>query len=427
MNREGAAFTLDPVRISHTLKDLEEMGNRFHGTPGEARCRDYLAERFDSVGLENTQLEAFRYLAYEKGSCACRVVSPRPELLKCRPVQFSASGEAEGEAVYLGTAEPADFERIDRLGIDLAGRVVVAHSIAPFLVTPFLAGRGIAAFVNIGEAPDGAVGNFTAALYPPPQKPPWGGRPVPYPAVTVEAQAGRALVSTMTAAFRVVIKVEHECKYVEKTAHNVVGRLPGGSDEQVVIGGHYDSQAEGPCLWDNGTGCASLLEIARLLRGERLARTVTVVGFAVEEVGLWGSVAYVARHATEMSRVVGMANLDAVASRYPAKRTIWSDEAMRDFADESARQVGWHPEILFDARQFQFSDNTPFTDAGVPSCWIWHFPPIHPYYHSSGDVTELVDPMAVALTAGASARVAQRLAEDSCVTLGRAGVGPGSS
>src|SRR3990172_4873531 len=118
-----------------------------------------------------------------------------------------------------------------------------------------------------------------------------------------------------------------------------------------------------------------------------------------------------------------MVNLDTVASRYPAKRTIWSDEAMRDFADESARQVGWDPEVKFDARQFQFSDNSSFTDAGVPSCWIWNFPPIHPYYHTSGDILGLVDPVAVASTAGASARVAQRLAQDSRVTLRREGLG----
>ncbi|HLA80834.1 MAG TPA: M28 family metallopeptidase [Thermoleophilia bacterium] len=423
MNGEGEAITLDPGRILHTLKELDSIGNRYHGTIGEANCRDYLAGRFDAIGLESTRFEAFKYLAYEEESCACRIISPEPKPLECRPVQFSASGAAEGEAVYLGSAEAVDFERIDQFGLDLAGRIVVMHSIAPFLVTPFLVDRGIAALVNVGEAPDGALGNFTAVFYPPPDEPPWEGRPVSFPAVTIEASVGRALVSTMTGASPVVMRVEHECRYVEKTAHNVVGSLPGDSDEQVVIGGHYDSQLDGPCIWDNGTGCASLLEIARVLRGRRLARNVTVVGFAVEEAGLWGSMAYVSRHAADMGKVAGMVNLDTVASRYPAKRTIWSDEAMRDFADESARQVGWDPEVKFDARQFQFSDNSSFTDAGVPSCWIWNFPPIHPYYHTSGDILGLVDPVAVASTAGASARVAQRLAQDSRVTLRREGLG----
>jgi Zn-dependent M28 family amino/carboxypeptidase len=74
---------------------------------------------------------------------------------------------------------------------------------------------------------------------------------------------------------------------------------------------------------------------------------------------------------------------------------------------------------VFDARQFQFSDNSPFTDAGVPACWVWEFPPIHPYYHSSGDTRDLVDPGRLAETAGVTARIVQRLAT-SDADLGRA-------
>jgi hypothetical protein len=334
-------------------------------------------------------------------------------------VQFSASADAEGEGVYVGTGTAEDFERIDRLGIDLAGKVVVAHSIAPFMIAPFLEGRGIAAFVNVGETPDGLVGNFTAALYRPPLEPPWEGRPVPYPGVTVETNAGRELISTMTAGRPLTIRVAHRADYVEKESHNVVGEIAGETDEQVVVGGHYDSQAEGPCIWDNGTGIASTLEIAQCLVGAGLRRTVVVIAFAVEEVGLWGSTAYTVAHADEMDRIAGMANLDAVASRFPAKRTIWTDEAMRDFAVEAAESCGWSPEIVFDARLFQFSDNSPFTDAGVPSCWIWEFPPIHPYYHSAGDVRPLVDPAHVAETADVTGRVVQVLASGA-VDLGRA-------
>jgi hypothetical protein len=123
-----------------------------------------------------------------------------------------------------------------------------------------------------------------------------------------------------------------------------------------------------------------------------------------------------------MYRIVGMANLDAVASCYPAKRTVWTDEAMSDFAVESARLQGWDPDIVFDARLFQFSDNSPFTDAGVPSCWIWEFPPIHPYYHSSGDVRPLVDPSRLAEAAAVTGRLVHRLATEE-VDLGRTSTG----
>jgi Iap family predicted aminopeptidase len=273
--------------------------------------------------------------------------------------------------------------------------------------------------VNVGETPDGLVGNFTAALYRPPLEPPWAGRPVDYPGVTVEAVAGRELLSTMTAGRPVEIRVEHRARTLEKESWNVVGRL-GAGEEHALLGAHYDSQAEGPCVWDNGTGVAALIDSARVLRGAERARAIVFVAFGVEEVGLWGSTWYTVQHADELDSLVGMVNLDAVASRYPAKPTIWTDEAMRDFALEAAAAQGWRDPLVFDARLFAFSDNSPFTDAGVPSCWPWEFPPIHPYYHSAGDVRALVDSTHVAETGAVATKIVERLATVAQPALGRA-------
>ena len=420
--RTRETVVLDAGRIAATLDGIAAIGNRYHGTDGERVCRGYLSERFTALGLADVRLEEFNYLAYEPESAQATITAPYARSLRCRAVQFSASGSAEGEAVYVGTGAADDFERLDGLGVDLRDKVVVAHSIAPFMIAPLLEGRGIAALINVGDAPDELIGNFTAALYRPPLAAPWEGRPVAYPAVTIEAAAGRELISTITFGGSVHVRVEHAARYVEKEAHNVVGQILGTEPDagSVIVGAHYDSQAEGSGVWDNGTGIASLIEIARVLGETRPRRTLTMIGFAVEEVGLWGSTAYTVAHADEMEAVAGMMNLDSVASAYPAKRTIWTDEAMESLAVDAAKAQGWEPEVVFDARQFAFSDNTPFTDAGVPAGWIWQFPPIHPYYHTSGDVRERVDPTDVAETAAVTAHVVRRLALDLSLDLGRA-------
>ncbi len=103
-----------------------------------------------------------------------------------------------GQAIYIGGAEPADFERLDAAGVDLAGKVVVAHSVFPFDLVALLTERGIAGFVHVCETPDGIVGNFTGALYPPPLAPPWEGRPLPYAGVTIGHLAARELISALT-------------------------------------------------------------------------------------------------------------------------------------------------------------------------------------------------------------------------------------
>lgn len=53
--------------------------------------------------------------------------------------------------------------------------------------------------------------------------------------------------------------------------------------EVIVVGAHYDSALKTPGANDNGSGVAAALEIAKLLKGKELKRTVRIVFFANEE------------------------------------------------------------------------------------------------------------------------------------------------
>ena len=70
-----------------------------------------------------------------------------------------------------------------------------------------------------------------------------------------------------------------------KTFINIDAELPGRSKptEIILAGAHYDSVSFCPGANDNATGIAAVLEIARLLRGRPLARTVRFVAFVNEE------------------------------------------------------------------------------------------------------------------------------------------------
>jgi aminopeptidase YwaD len=399
------AVRLDPAEIGRTLDDLAAIGNRYAGTPGEVAARDYLLDRFGALGLDDARLEPFAYLGYEAGSASCAVNGLEFE---CHPLQYTATGEAAGEAIYLGDAAAADFQRIDAGGVDLAGKVAVVHSMFPFDLVATLEERGIAGLVHVCETPEGIVGNFTGALYPPPLEPPWEGRPTAYCGVTISHPDGRVLISELSCGRPVEIRLGHRATYRERTAHNVVGRIPGSEPGQVILSAHYDSQAEGPCVYDNGSGLASLLEVGRALIAGVPRRTVVLLASACEEIGVWGASAYVHVHAREMEDVTGMINLDGIASAYPSQRQIWcADNALLELAVETALTQGWEPDHAINARS-TFSDHAPFTDAGVPACLIWR--PDYPYYHSRGDVRELVDEYAIAQTASVSATLAHRLA-----------------
>lgn len=74
---------------------------------------------------------------------------------------------------------------------------------------------------------------------------------------------------------------------------NVIAELgPASSEPLLVIGAHYDAFSEHgafPGADDNASGTAALLELARLLHGQRITRPVMLVAFANEEPPFFGS------------------------------------------------------------------------------------------------------------------------------------------
>lgn len=406
------------ARLRERLEQIVALGNRFAGSEGEEQCRRFLLDELRDLGLDVHE-ERFPYLAYERISASC--TTDDGFSLPCAPLQYTGDGAAEGEAVYLGSGRPEDAEAAEARGLRLEGKVVVAHSYFTFLVAPFFAQRGIAALVNVGDTPDGLVGNFTAQLYPPPLAPPWEGRVLPFPGVTVEAGAAQRLLSMMTLG-RVRLRVEHRARYVEKKAANLVAAVPGASEPErnVIVGAHYDTQLEGPGAADNATGLAALLEFARSWRSLTPRRTLTLIAFAVEEMGLWGSYNYAMAHLDELERTVAMVNLDAMGLPFPGTRVLVVDRALAGFAREATARAGWRPENELEASRLPAGDYAPFIDAGVPSCWVWRYPPQHPYYHSAGDTLAYVDLPRFEEDARASEQLALALAQTEQLDLGRA-------
>lgn len=77
--------------------------------------------------------------------------------------------------------------------------------------------------------------------------------------------------------------------------HNIIVEIPGRTrpDEILVFSGHFDAVAPSPGADDDGTGTVAMLEMARLLKDRPMQRTVRIIFFNLEEVGLVGSRAYV--------------------------------------------------------------------------------------------------------------------------------------
>src|SRR5262249_50636980 len=100
---------------------------------------------------------------------------------------------------------------------------------------------------------------------------------------------------------------------------NVVGEVPGRErpQEVVLLGAHLDSWDLGTGAVDDAAGCAIVMDAARIvgLMGRAPRRTVRVVLFMNEEMGLSGALAYAARHAAELPRHVAALEVDSGEGR----------------------------------------------------------------------------------------------------------------
>lgn len=121
-------------------------------------------------------------------------------------------------------------------------------------------------------------------------------------------------------------------------ARNVAVAVPGGAraSEIIVVGAHYDSVTGAPGANDNGSGVAALLELARLLRDAKPARTLRFVAFANEEAPFYrsdamGSWQYARRCRMRGEQVVAMFSLETIGyyadrpgtQRYPFPLSVF--------------------------------------------------------------------------------------------------------
>ena len=109
--------------------------------------------------------------------------------------------------------------------------------------------------------------------------------------------------------------------YGGATGYNLIADYPGGDANNVVmLGGHLDSVPRGPGINDNGTGSASLLEVALQMKatGFQPTKHVRFGWWGAEELGLRGSTAYVnSLSSTDKAKIKTYLNFDMTGSPNP--------------------------------------------------------------------------------------------------------------
>ena len=92
-----------------------------------------------------------------------------------------------------------------------------------------------------------------------------------------------------------------------RTIDNVIAETTTGNDDEVVmVGAHLDSVQAGPGINDNGSGAATILEVAENMRNVHPTNTVRFALWGAEEDGLLGADHYVTSLDAEQARDIAL-------------------------------------------------------------------------------------------------------------------------
>jgi len=164
------------------------------------------------------------------------------------------------------------------------------------------------------------------------------------------------------------------------TSFSVVADKPGqGDDPQLIlVTAHLDSinhvdgpLAPAPGADDNGSGCAGVLEIGRILAERTDDQDLRLVLFGGEEEGLFGSEQYVrALSDRDRRRIRAVINMDMVGTLNSDRPGVLLEGApvSQGLIDELTASAQDYTTLSVDVSLNPFaSDHVPFINAGLPA------------------------------------------------------------
>jgi Zn-dependent M28 family amino/carboxypeptidase len=273
-------------------------GTRASGTPGYEASADYVAGRLRAAGYTVTEQEFVFPFYRELEPAVLEQVSPTPTDYETGTYDYSGTGDVTGvvvptnDIVIPPTPEPSSTSGCEDSDFapapaDEPAVALIQRGTCTFAekVTNAVE-AGYDAVIIFNEGNPGREELFIGTL----------GEPFDIPVVGLSFADGAALVA-QTEAGPVVVHVATVTEIdPTRTTRNIIADSPTGNPNQVVVvGAHLDSVIAGPGINDNGSGSATILEIAEEMAelGIRNRQQVRFAFWGAEELNLLGSQHYV--------------------------------------------------------------------------------------------------------------------------------------
>lgn len=376
MEREilGDIWTTDePYRVLRELVD--DIGHRFGGSESERLGAEFLKRKMEEYGLDNVRIEEFPMAGWERGSASLKLVEPVERDYTCVAMPYCPAADITAELIDAGEGELADFER---LGEQVRGKIVISaaetnkpgerksHRTDKF---GWAVERGALAYIYVNQNPGmlHITGSITGRN---PLGTAAADREAPIPGVGVSWEAGSAILRLIERdGGRGKVHLKLENRTFESVSRNVIGEITGSEhpDEVVLMGGHFDGHDISQGAGDDGAGTITGLEAARVLaplKG-RLKRTVRVICFGAEEIGLLGAFHHAKTTNPDSYRFV--MNLDGAGRGEGGQEQMvlsgWPE--LKTWFERFAREH--HYPFTIDDQLNSHSDHYPFVLRGIPN------------------------------------------------------------
>lgn len=390
---------------------VERFGSRFGGTVQEQEAAGFIAARLAAAGADRVDKETFTCTGWTRRETHLEVTAPVRRAVDCIALPYCPPGEVEAPLVFLGDGDPQTYADKEE---QLRGAIAMVTT-----ATPQFYHRAMHRGEKLGRALAAGAAGFIWMRGEPGGLPETGSarfnEPCPVPAISVSYEAGHELLRlARRGPLRLRIRSTNAIHPV--TSHNVVAEFRGQRwpEEVIVIGAHYDGHDISQSAADDGAGTAVLVEAARALGPHKgaLGRTVRLVAFAQEEMGLIGAQHHAQQHRHEAIRF--MLNLDGAGrgSKGSFQLQGWP-ETTGFFADLFR---GMHEaDVAVGDRIGLYSDMYPFAALGIPAATFQSQPPASTgaprgFGHTFWDSLDKLAPKPIQIDASRVARLALRLA-----------------
>ena len=383
------------VTVNGVMKHLRELqvianandGTRASGLPGHTKSADYVARSLRQAGYD-VHRQTFTFPFFRELSPATLTqLTPSEKTLETGIFEYSGSGDVSGsiiptnDLVIPATPEPSSSSGCEASDFDAAPSepsiALVQRGTCTFETKAQNAkAAGYDAVIIFNEGNPGRTDLTTGTL----------GNPQDIPVVGLSYADAVALVDDIKAGgatAHITTDVEVD---LNRETENVIADLPAGAktahpDQTVVVGAHLDSVVAGPGINDNGSGSATILEIAKQMSAlkltKKLQRPVRFAFWGAEESGLLGSEHYVTSLSSdERAGIYANLNFDMVASPNYVRFVYdgdgssggisgppGSDSIEKIFTDYFDSKSLASAPTDFDGR----SDYGPFIEAGIPA------------------------------------------------------------